>query len=109
MFFEKLSGTAIHFRSSRKNGCVNTRQPMTKSSRSSGIILLYFAIRDRISASERAPFASPKASHASEHGIEFACANTPPPTMKLFGACSLKRKSSPGSSARNEESDGDQK
>src|SRR5690606_30900842 len=58
---------------------------------------------------EPAPFASPKASQASEHGIDVAYANTPPPTMKLRGECSLKRNSSPGVSARKGLPDGAQK
>ncbi len=52
------------------------------------------------------PFSSPNASQASEHGKIVACANQPPPTMKLRGAQSLKRNSSPGASARNVRSEG---
>ena len=55
------------------------------------------------------PFVSPNDSHAKEHGRMFACANTPPPTMKLYDTCSLNRKSSPGLSALNGEPDGDQR
>src|SRR3954451_22547745 len=109
MLGEKLSGIGIQCARSKKNGCVRTRHPMTKSSRSSGLIFRYLAIRARISIRDRAPFASLKASHATEHGIELAWAKTPPPTMKLLGECSLKRKSSPGRKARKLESDGDQK
>src|SRR6476660_5536084 len=109
MLREKLSGTAIHRARSKKNGWVRTRQPIEKSLRSSGLTFLYLAMRVRISASERAPLASPKASQASEHGIEFACVKTPPPTMKLLGECNLKRNNSPGCNARKLESEGDQK
>src|SRR5208283_836943 len=66
-------------------------------------------IRVRISRSVAAPFSSPNASHASEHGKIVECTNQPPPTMKFRGAWSLNRKSSPGLSARNVRSDGDQK
>jgi hypothetical protein len=43
----------------------------------------------------------PKASHARDSGAIDAWPKMPPPTMKLFGACSLKRNNSPGWSARN--------
>jgi hypothetical protein len=43
----------------------------------------------------------PNASQASESGARSERKNTPPPTMKFRGACSLNRKSSPSCSALN--------
>jgi hypothetical protein len=51
-----------------------------------------------LSARNRATL-KPNASHAIEVGKISARANTPPPTMKFRGACSLNRKSSPGLTA----------
>ena len=109
MFLDQLAGTGIHSASGRKNGWVRIRQPMAKSLRSPAATRLYLAMRARTSCAEAAPLASRNASHASEHGKEFECVKTPPPTMALCGARSLKRKSSPGLSALNVESEGAQK
>src|SRR5471030_1534048 len=109
MFEAQLSGIDIHRCSGRKNGCVRMRHPIEKSVRSLGAARRYLAIRDRISIRELAPFDSQKASQAKEQGSKLAYANTPPPTMKLRGAWSLNRNSSPGAKARKFLADGDQK
>lgn len=62
--------------------------------------LRYPAMRRRISTSDETPFFDPNASQARDSGTFEACENTPPPTMKFLGACSLKRNSSPGCRAR---------
>jgi hypothetical protein len=67
------------------------------------------AARLRISCAERAPFASPKALQAIDQGMALAWAKMPPPTMKFLGACSLKRKISPGCRARKLAAEGAQK
>lgn len=68
----------------------------------SSICRRYFGTLSFISKKEVAPFAMPKASHAMLIGNNEECAKNPPPTMKLFGLWSLKRKSSPGLRALND-------
>jgi hypothetical protein len=62
---------------SKKNGCVRTRQPITKSSREAGPIRRYLAILACISLKLLVPFACPKVSQANEHGSGVSCAKTP--------------------------------
>lgn len=93
----------------RQIGWVRIRQPIGKSLRSAGSAFLYLAIRARISCADRAPLASPKAAQAREQGKLLEYANTPPPTMKFLGECSLNRNISPGVRARKLDAEGAQK
>ena len=104
-----FAGTGIQSGSSRKNGWVRIRQPMGKSLRSSGSTRRYLTMLARISCADRAPFASPNASQASEHGSTLAWAKMPPPPITLRGAWSLNRNSSPGWRAQNFVAEGAQK
>ena len=74
------SGRGIHSESSRKKGCSRRIQPIVKSSNKSSV-LLYLAIRFRISESEFAPFFSWKASQARLKGRSVEWAKNPPPTI----------------------------
>src|SRR5260221_6335254 len=107
--FGDHEGGLIHWLSGRKKDCVKIRQPISTALMRLASDRLYCSIRVRISPRLPAPFAVPKASHASCIGMTLAKAKMPPPTIMLIGACSLNRNSSPGCKARNDFGDGDQK
>src|SRR5579863_7364160 len=105
MFRLKSEGMGIQSASLKKNGSANRMQPIVGLSVGPIDECRYFAIRFRISESDRTPFPSPNASQAREIGKKTKRVKNPPPTMKLRGECSLNRSNSPVLRALNGASD----
>jgi hypothetical protein len=92
----EICRTGIHSRSGKKNGSTSRMHPMSGLSWGPIGVRRYRPIRCLTSLRLRAPFPSPKASHAMFTGSFKNFAKKPPPAMKLRGECSLNRNGSPG-------------
>jgi hypothetical protein len=92
--FVFADGIGIQSASLKKNGSANSMQPIVGFSIGPLGICRYFAIRFRMSESDRTPLPSPNASHAREIGKKTKRVKNPPPTIKFLGECSLKSNNS---------------